>query len=100
MRNQWETLTRFVSKEKVGLDNNASERALRTVAIGRKNFLYVGNEQAGQNLAVLLSLIETCKANKVNPEEYIADVLIRIQTTPHNRIDELLPMNWKPLPKK
>ena len=95
--NQWEPLTKFVSDVRLPLDNNAAERALRPIALGRKNFLFVGNDRAGQNLAVLQSLVSTCMANDVNPYEYIADVLIRIQSHPMSRIDELLPMNWKPL---
>ncbi len=94
--NQWETLICFVSDVRLPLDNNIAERALRTIAVGRKNFLFVGNEKAGQNLAILQSLVSTCVLHKVNPQDYIADVLIRIQTHPMNRIDELLPMNWKP----
>ena len=94
--NQWDTLIRFVDDVRISLDNNIAERALRTIAVGRKNFLFVGNDQAGQNLAILQSLVSTCVANQVNPQSYIADVLLRIQTHPMNRIDELLPMNWKP----
>ncbi len=93
--NQWETLIQFVEDVHLPLDNNIAERALRTIAIGRKNFLFVGNNQAGQNLAILQSLVSTCVANKVNPREYLADVLVRIQTHPMKRIDELLPMLWK-----
>ena len=94
--NQWEPLTRFVDDVRLPLDNNAAERALRPIALGRKNFLFVGNDRAGQNLAVLQSLVSTCMANGVNPQDYITDVLIRIQSHPMSRIDELLPMNWKP----
>jgi transposase len=78
------------------IDNNASERALRVAALGRKNFLFVGTNEAGENLAGLYSLIATCEANGVNPVDYLADVLIRVQTHPASRIDELLPHNWKP----
>jgi transposase len=78
------------------LDNNASERALRVCALGRKNFLFVGSDEAGENLASLYSLIATCEANGVNPVDYLADVLIRVQTHPAARIDELLPHNWSP----
>ena len=94
--NQWEPLTRFVEDVRLPLDNNSAERALRPIALGRKNFLFIGNDRAGQNLAVLQSLVSTCMANNVNPQTYIADVLISIQTHPMSRIDELLPMNWKP----
>jgi transposase len=95
-RGQWEALTLFLDDPKVDLDNNVSERALRTVALGRKNFLFAGNDGAAENLAVLQSLISTCAANGVNPQDYLADVLVRIQTHPHSRIDELLPQHWQP----
>lgn len=94
--NQWETLIRFVDDVRLRLDNNAAERALRPIALGRKNFLFVGNNKAGENLAILQSLVSTCVANGVNPQNYIADVLLRIQTHPASRIDELLPSKWKP----
>jgi transposase len=78
----------------VPLDNNASENALRVAALGRKNFLFVGHEQAGENLASLYSLTATCKAQGVKPEPWLADILLRIQSQPHDRIDELLPRTW------
>jgi transposase len=78
------------------VDNNASERALRVVALGRKNFLFVGDEDNGANLAGLYSLVATCDSAGVDPVEYIKDALMRIDTHPASRIDELLPHNWKP----
>ena len=95
--NNWEALTRFLDNAYTPVDNNASERALRLAALGRKNFLFVGHELAGQNLAGLYSLVATCQANDVNPEAYIADVLLRIQTHPASELDELLPQNWNRL---
>jgi len=92
----WDSLVRFLDDAKLSLDNNVSERALRLIALGRKNFLFVGHDDAGENLAVLQTLVSTCQLNGVNPEEYLADVLIRIQTHPQSRIDELLPHRWKP----
>jgi transposase len=62
----------------------------------RKNFLFVGTDAAGENLAGLYSLIATCEANVVNPVDYLADVLIRVQTHPASQIDELLPHTWAP----
>ncbi len=94
--NQWDALTLFLEDGHLPVDNNASERALRICALGRKNFLFVGHDQAGENLAGLYSLIATCEVNGVNPVEYLADVLIRVQTHPASRIDELLPHNWTP----
>lgn len=79
----------------VPLDNNASEAALRIVALLRKNALFVGHDESGENHAILLSLIATCKLHGVNPQHYLADVLLRVQTHAASRIDELLPQNWK-----
>jgi transposase len=95
--NQWQALSRFVDDERLPLDNNRSEGALRKVALGRKNFLFVGHQAAGENLAGLYALVATCEANGVNPEQYLADVLLRVQTHPNSRIDELLPHEWKRL---
>jgi transposase len=94
--NQWDSLTRFLDDPKIRLDNNVSESALRIVALGRDNFRWVGNDQAGENLAVLQTLVSTCVACGVNPEDYLADVLLRVDTHPASAIDELLPMNWAP----
>jgi transposase len=94
--NQWPHLGRFLENALIPLDNNESESALRRVALGRKNFLFVGNDQAGENLAGLYSLVATCEANDVNPLEYFPDVLERINTHPASKIDELLPHRWQP----
>ncbi|MFP2962247.1 IS66 family transposase [Myxococcus sp. 1LA] len=94
-RKQWEALTRFVGNERLPLDNNRSEAALRKAALGRKNFLFVGHEAAGENLAGPYALVATCETNGVNPEAYLADVLLRVQTHPNSRIGELLPHEWK-----
>jgi transposase len=92
----WDALTLFLNHPHLPLDNNASERVLRVAALGRKNFLFVGTDGAGANLASLYSLIATCEANGVNPVAYLADVLLPVQTHPASRIDELLPHRWKP----
>ena len=97
--NQWDTLTRFLDHARLPPDNNASERALRVVALGRKNFLFVGNEDTGANLAGLYSLVSTCEANNVDPVAYLREVLMRIDTHPASRIDELLPHKWVPSPR-
>jgi transposase len=95
---QWGALTQFLSNASLPLDNNASEGALRPIALGRKNFLFVGHDEAGENIAGLYSLVATCEANGVNPQQYLADVLLRVQTHPQSRIDELLPHRWMPQP--
>lgn len=90
----WQALTRFIRDVRIPPDNNASESALRVVALGRKNFLFVGHEEAGHNLAALYTVVATCIANDVDPLAYLTDVLTRLDSTPANRIDELLPQNW------
>jgi transposase len=81
-RNRGDTLTRFLDDVRIPLDNNASERALRIVALGRKNFLFVGNPDCGDNLAGLYSLVATCDLHDVDPLEYLRDVLLRVDTHP------------------
>jgi transposase len=93
--NQWDVLGRFLDDARIPLDNNPAESALRRVALGRKNFLFVGNDDAGDNLAGLYSLVATCEANGVNPLAYLTDVLIRVHEHPNSRLDELLPPNWR-----
>jgi transposase len=90
----WTELQVFLDDVNVPVDNNASERALRVVALGRKNFMFVGHEEAGQNLAVLYSLMATCEEHGVDPHAYLEDVLVRIDTHPNRLIDELLPDQW------
>jgi transposase len=90
----WTELGKFLEDARIPLDNNASERALRRVALGRKNYLFVGDVHAGRNIAGLYSLVATCEARAINPFEYLADVLLRIGDHPAGRIDELLPAEW------
>ncbi len=92
--NQRKALRQFLDDPKLPLDNNFSERALRIFALGRKNYLFAGHAEGAQNLAVLQSIVATCRLQGVNPYEYIKDVLIRVQTHPASNIDELLPANW------
>jgi len=94
--NQRDALMVFLNDPKVSLDNNLSERMLRLIALGRKNFLFVGHDEGGQNLAILQSLVSSCIANDINPQEYLADVIMRIQDHPQSAIDELLPDVWQP----
>lgn len=97
IRNQYMYLTRFLDDVEIDPDNNLSERLLRLIALGRKNYLFVGHEQAGHHSAVLASLAVTCVMHDVNPQEYLADVLIRVQTHPASQLDDLLPDRWKAL---
>lgn len=93
--NHWTELTRFLDNARIPVDNNRSEAALRVVALGRKNFLFVGHESAGKNLAGLYSLIATCEACGKNPMEYLPDVMRRVSTHPAAQIRELLPDRWQ-----
>lgn len=93
----WRELGLFLRDPRVPPDNNRSEGALRRVALGRKNFLFVGNEKAGHNLAGLYSLVASCELNGVNPIEYLTDVLLRVDRHPAADIDALLPDSWRPL---
>ena len=76
------------------LTNNAAERALRGIALGRKSWLFAGSDRGGERAAVMYSLIVTAKLNDVDPQAWLADVLARIADHPANRLDELLPWNW------
>ena len=92
-RNQWAALNRYVEDGELSIDNNAAERAMRPVAIGRKNWLFVGSQAAGSRAAVLMSLVASCKNNSVEPWAYLEDVLKRLATGESN-LDELLPDRW------
>ncbi len=94
-QNNWTALTRFLDDAKIPIHSNASKRALRVAALGKKNCLFVGHDEAGQNTAVLCSLVSTCETLGIDPQEYLADVPIRIQDHLQHRIDELSPQNWK-----
>jgi len=97
-RNQM-ALGRFLRDTRIPLDNNRAENAMRLVALGRKNFLFVHSEEAGKELALLYSLVVSCTRVGVNPVEYLADVLDRIDKTTDDNLAELLPDRWKPPPK-
>jgi transposase len=94
--NQWDRLLCFLDNVNIPVDNNASESALRVVALGRKNFLFVGDVENGHHLTTLYSLVSTCEARDIDPVEYLKDVIMRVDTHPASRIDELLPHKWSP----
>jgi hypothetical protein len=90
---RWEALVRYVDDGRIEIDNNAAQRALRTVALGRKNYLFAGSDAGGERAAAIYSLIGTAKLNDIDPEAYLRDVLTRIADHPISRIEELLPWN-------
>jgi transposase len=90
---RWEALLRYCDDGRLEIDNNAAERALRVVALGRKNFLFAGSDGGGESAAAMYSLIGTAKLNGIEPESYLRNVLSRIAEHPVNQIDQLLPWN-------
>jgi transposase len=90
---RWGALTRFVDDGRIEIDNNAAERSLRGVALGRKNYLFAGSDTGGERAAAMYSLIGSAKLNDLDPEAYLRDVLTRIADYPINRVQELLPWN-------
>ena len=90
---RWEALLRYCDDGRLEIDNNAAERSLRAVALGRKNYLFAGSDRGGESAAALYSLIGTAKLNGIDPEAYLRNVLSRIADHPINRIEELLPWN-------
>ncbi len=90
---RWQALGRFIDDGAVGIDNNAAERSIRPISLGRKNWLFAGSDKGGERAADILSLIETAKLNGIDPEAYLRTVLSRIADHPITRIGELLPWN-------
>jgi transposase len=91
---RWDALIRYTDDGRLEMTNNAAERAIRPLALGRKNYLFAGSDEGGQRAAVFYTLITTAKLNGLDPEAWLADVIARIADHPANRIGELLPWNW------
>ncbi|WP_316014623.1 IS66 family transposase [Roseobacter sp. HKCCA0434] len=95
-KDRWEAFTRFLDDGRICLTNNAAERALRGVALGRKSWLFAGSERGGDRAAFMYSLIVTAKMNDVDPQAWLADVLARLPEMTASRVPGLLPWNWQP----
>jgi transposase len=93
---RWTALTRYLADGRLEMSNNAAERGIRPLALGRKNYLFCGSDAGGQRAACLYTIIETAKMNGINPEAYLADVLARIADHPIRQIDTLLPWRCTP----
>jgi transposase len=96
MLKRWDAFTRFLDDGRICLTNNAAERALRCVALGRRNWTFCGSDRGGERAAAIYTLIATAKLNDIDPEAWLADVLRRINDHPASKLDELLPWHWRP----
>jgi len=96
MLTRWEAFTRFLDDGRICLTNNAAQRALRGLALGRKSWLFAGSERGAERAALMYTLIQTAKLNDVDPQAWLADVLARIADMPQTKLAELLPWNWRP----
>jgi transposase len=96
IRFNWVRNWYYTTDGRLEMTNNAVERAIRPLAVARKNFLFLGSDSGGNRAAAMFSILETCKLNGVNPEAYLRDVFARIADHPVNRINEFLPWRWRP----
>jgi transposase len=94
MLKRWDGFARFLDDGRICLSNNAAERALRGVALGRKAWLFAGSERGGERAAFMYSLIVTAKLNDIDPQAWLADALRRVAATPRSELPDLLPWNW------
>jgi len=96
--NNWKGLTLYVSDSLMQIDNNILERQIRLVAVTRKGFMFAGSHDAAQNAAIIYTFIASCKLQGIDPEEWLTDVLLRLPKQPKDKLADLLPQSWKPLP--
>ncbi len=94
--NQWDALNRYVEQGFLDIDNNAAERAMKRVAIGRKNWLFAGNDQAAATHARLYTLLASAERHGLNPQAYLTSVLAKIGQTKLSDLEQFLPNVWKP----
>ena len=95
MLTRWPSFTRFLDDGRNCLSNNAAERAVRCVAVGRRNWTFAGSNEGGRRAAAIYSLIETCRLNDVDPRAWLAEVLAKLPDHPAHRVAELTPWAWK-----
>lgn len=95
MVKDWPAFTRFLADGRICLTNNAAERALRGIALGRKAWLFAGSDRGGERAAFMYMLIAAAKLNDIDPQIWLADVLARMPDLPQNRLHELLPWHWR-----
>jgi len=93
-KNHLPRLEHYLRDGRIEIDNNLIENKIRPLALGRKNYLFAGSDQGAQRAAMMYSFFASCKANDINPRDWLRDVLIRIGNHPINRLDELLPARW------
>ena len=94
--NRWDAFIRFLDDGRICMSNNAAERELRAVALGRKNWTFAGSDDGGRRAAAIYTLIATAKLNDIDPQAWLADMLARLPDHPAKRLHELLPWNWRP----
>ncbi|GAB5434716.1 MAG: transposase [Epibacterium sp.] len=94
--NRWSSFTLFLEDGRVAIDNNAAERGMRSIGVGRRNWLFAGSDTGGETLARAMTIIETAKMNGLDPQAYLTDILTRIHDHKINQLEELLPWNWTP----
>jgi hypothetical protein len=93
--NQWKPLTAFLGDGAVPIHNNLAEQQMKRIALGRKNWLFVGNERGGRTAAILCSLTSTCRRHDIDPQLYLTQALSNLPTTPLSQLDQWLPDAWK-----
>jgi transposase len=92
---RWDAFTRFLDDGRLCMSNNAAERELRAVAVGRRNWTFAGSDEGGRRAATICTLVASAKLNDIDPQAWLADVLRRINDHAASRLNELLPWNWK-----
>ena len=93
--NQWARLKLYLQDGRIEIDQNLCENAMRPLALGRKNWLHIGSQEAGPKIAAILSVMETCKRLQINLRKYLNDVLPKLPSWPINNVAALSPLNWK-----